>query len=93
MKNHISIGISKGDDMPNLLKNTLLYFFVCGFPRIVAMAWPLFIQWLGGLVADKSQPQNEGMTEPKPPPSGPRGKRQRKNKRKKKKMRRGYGKD
>jgi len=69
--------------MPNLLKNTLLYFFVCGFPRLFAMAWPLFIQWLGGLVADKSPPQNEGMTEPKPPPRQ-KGRTRKRDKRKKK---------
>jgi hypothetical protein len=56
MKNHISIGISKGDDMPNIIKNFLLYLVVCGFPRLFAMAWPAIVTGLERLLTRKTPP-------------------------------------
>jgi len=70
--------------MPNLLKKILLYFFVCGFPRLFAMAWPAIVAGLERLLTRKTPPpQREEKAEAKAPPSGPQGTSQRRNNRKK----------
>jgi len=52
-----------------MLKNFLLYLFLCGFPRLFAMAWPAIVAWLEKLMGGESPPQNEERAEAKPPPS------------------------
>ena len=55
--------------MPNLLKKILLYFFVCGFPRLFAMAWPAIVAGLERLLTRKTPPpQREEKAEAKAPP-------------------------
>ncbi|MDR2561748.1 MAG: hypothetical protein LBC63_08265 [Holophagales bacterium] len=68
--------------MPNLIKTITLYFFVCGSPRIFAMAWPAIVAGLERLLTRKTPPsQREDRAESKAPTAR---KRRRKNKRRKK---------